>query len=38
MILNEAHLRRLLRAYLAYYNTVRPDRAVALQAVVGRHQ
>ena len=29
MILNEAHLRRLLRAYLAYYNTVRPHQALA---------
>ena len=29
MILNEAHLRRLLRTYLAYYNTVRPHQALA---------
>lgn len=28
LILNEAHLRRLLRAYLAYYNTVRPHQAL----------
>ena len=29
LILNEAHLRRLLRAYLAYYNPVRPHQALA---------
>ncbi|MGH7319112.1 MAG: integrase core domain-containing protein [Candidatus Rokuibacteriota bacterium] len=28
LILNEAHLRRLLRAYLGYYNTVRPHQAL----------
>ena len=28
IILSEAHLRRLLRAYLAYYNTVRPHQAL----------
>lgn len=28
LILSEAHLRRLLRAYLAYYNTVRPHQAL----------
>jgi putative transposase len=28
MILREAHLRRLLRAYRAYYNTVRPHQAL----------
>jgi putative transposase len=27
-VLNEAHLRRLVRAYLAYYNTVRPHQAL----------
>jgi putative transposase len=27
-VLNEPHLRRLLRAYLAYYNTVRPHQAL----------
>jgi putative transposase len=28
LILSDAHLRRLLRAYLAYYNTVRPHQAL----------
>src|SRR2546428_12984881 len=28
MILSETHLRRLLRAYLSYYNTVRPHQAL----------
>jgi putative transposase len=28
LILNAAHLRRLLRAYLAYYNTVRPHQSL----------
>jgi putative transposase len=28
LILNEAHLRRLLRAYLVYYNTVRPHQSL----------
>ena len=28
LILNAAHLRRLLRAYVAYYNTVRPHQAL----------
>ncbi len=28
LILSEAHLRRLLRAYFAYYNTVRPHQAL----------
>ncbi len=28
MVLNEAHLRRLLRAYFAYYNTARPHQAL----------
>ena len=28
IILSEAHLRRLLRVYLAYYNTVRPHQAL----------
>src|SRR5215831_16036747 len=28
LILSEAHLRRLLRAYLGYYNTVRPHQAL----------
>jgi putative transposase len=28
LALNDAHLRRLLRAYLAYYNTVRPHQAL----------
>src|SRR5256712_3585894 len=28
IVLNERHLRRLLRAYLAYYNTVRPHQAL----------
>jgi putative transposase len=28
IIVGEAHLRRLLRAYLAYYNTVRPHQAL----------
>ena len=28
IVLNEAHLRRLLRAYLAYYNTVRPHQSL----------
>jgi putative transposase len=28
IILGEAHLRRLLRTYLAYYNTVRPHQAL----------
>ncbi len=28
LILNEAHLRRLLRAYFAYYNAVRPHQAL----------
>jgi transposase InsO family protein len=27
-VLNDAHLRRLLRAYLAYYNTVRPHQSL----------
>jgi transposase InsO family protein len=29
IILSEAHLRRLLRAYVAYYDTVRPHQALA---------
>jgi transposase InsO family protein len=29
LILNEAHLRRLLRAYLVYYNPMRPHQALA---------
>ena len=29
LILNEAHLRRLLRAYRGYYKTVRPYQALA---------
>jgi len=28
IVLNERHLRRLLRAYLAYYDTVRPHQAL----------
>jgi putative transposase len=28
LILNDAHLRRLLRAYVAYYNTARPHQAL----------
>jgi len=28
LILNEAHLRRFLRAYLAYYNTARPHQSL----------
>jgi putative transposase len=28
IVLNERHLRRLLRAYLAYYNTTRPHQAL----------
>jgi putative transposase len=28
LILNEAHLRRLLRSYVAYYNGVRPHQAL----------
>ena len=28
IILNEPHLRRLLRVYFAYYNTVRPHQAL----------
>jgi putative transposase len=28
LILNDAHLRRLLRAYVAYYNAVRPHQAL----------
>jgi putative transposase len=32
LILNEAHLRRLLRGYLAYYNTVRPHQALEQNA------
>jgi len=28
LVLNERHLRRLLRAYLAYYNTTRPHQAL----------
>ena len=28
LILNHAHLRRLLRAYVAYYNAVRPHQAL----------
>jgi putative transposase len=28
LILNEAHLRRLLRAYIAYYNTARPHQSL----------
>jgi putative transposase len=28
LILNDAHLRRLLRAYLAYYNNVRPHQSL----------
>ena len=29
LILNEAHLRRLLHGYIAYYNTARPHQSVA---------
>ena len=29
IVLSEAHLRRLLRAYLAYYNTARPHQSLA---------
>ena len=29
IILSEAHLRRVLRAYLAYYNTARPHQSLA---------
>jgi putative transposase len=32
LILNEAHLRRLLRGYLPYYNTVRPHQALEQNA------
>ncbi len=28
LVLNEKHLRRLLRAYLVYYNTIRPHQAL----------
>jgi hypothetical protein len=28
IVLSEAHLRRLLRAYLAYYNTARPHQSL----------
>jgi putative transposase len=28
LILNEAHLRRLLRGYIAYYNTARPHQSL----------
>ena len=28
IVINERHLRRLLRAYLVYYNTVRPHQAL----------
>jgi transposase InsO family protein len=28
LILNEAHLRRLLRDYIAYYNTARPPQSL----------
>ena len=29
LILNEAHLRRLLRGYIGYYNTARPHQSLA---------
>jgi transposase InsO family protein len=35
-VLNEKHLRRLLRAYLVYYNTTRPHQALGLDSPLPR--
>jgi putative transposase len=37
VILNAAHLRRLLRAYVAYYNAVRPHQALDNNSPRPRH-
>ena len=36
LILNEAHLRRLLRGYIAYYNTARPHQSLDNDTPDGR--
>ena len=35
IVLNEQHLRGVLRAYLHYYNDLRPHRSLSLEAPVG---
>ena len=35
IVLNEAHLRRVLREYVAYYNDARPHRSLALEPPAG---
>ena len=37
IVLNEHHLRRLLRSYLAYYNVARPHQSRARQAGRDHH-
>jgi len=36
IVFNERHLRRLLRAYLAYYNTARPHQSLGNDSPAGR--
>ncbi|GAB4453092.1 MAG: hypothetical protein Kow00120_23080 [Anaerolineae bacterium] len=36
LIFNEAHLRRVLRAYVAYYNSARPHQGIAQQIPIPR--
>ena len=38
LILNEAHLRRVLQAFIDYYNTSRPHQGLAQQTPIPRHQ
>jgi putative transposase len=36
IVFNERHLRRLLRAYLAYYNAARPHQSLGNDSPAGR--